>query len=108
MKPNNLGKKYLVEQCQKISIFDYIKTANRELKKFIISSQLESEGLDIQLTTSNTGFGGVRFWFICPQCSRRVGVLYNHPISQILGCRVCLNLEYRCRRYKGMIEEKSG
>jgi hypothetical protein len=33
-----------------------------------------------------------------------VGILYVHPITHAVGCRTCLGLEYRKRRFKGMAE----
>ena len=104
MSPNNLGKKYLVEQCQKISISKYLRRAKRELKKQLISSQLELEGLNIDLVYSHTGYKGVRYWFACPLCGRRSGVLFRHPANNTLGCRICLNLVYRSNRYEKMAE----
>ena len=107
MKTNNLGKKYLVEQCQRINITDYNRQAKNKIKELLINSQIELGGEQIELTTSQTNYKGTRYWFKCPICSNRVGVLFKHPISQILGCRMCLGLEYRCRRYKGMVESMS-
>jgi hypothetical protein len=43
-------------------------------------------------------------WFKCPLCGSRVGVLFRHPAANTVGCRRCLKLEYRKRRYKGMVE----
>jgi hypothetical protein len=106
MKSNDLGKKLLVEECQKISVNLFLKKAKSGLKETLISSQLDVQGLAIQLTTSKTGFGGIRHWFECPMCKARVGVLYAHPLNQQIGCRQCLGLEYRKRRYKGMIENQ--
>lgn len=106
MKPNNLGKKYLTDQCRQISVESYLKKVKRELKKSLINFQIELEGVNIELATSFTGYKGLRYWFKCPLCGNRVGVLFKHPISQILGCRMCLGLEYRCRRYKGMLESR--
>jgi hypothetical protein len=106
MKPNDLGKKLLVEECQKISVNLFLRKAKSGLKENLISSQIETQGLSIKLTTSKTGFGGIRYWFECPICKIRVGVLYAHPLNQKVGCRQCLSLEYRKRRYKGMIESK--
>ena len=103
-KTNNLGRKYLVENCQQIAVSTYLKKTKINLKKLILESLLNTEGIDIELTTSKTHFNGLRLWFKCPLCHRRIGIIYKHPISQILGCRVCLELEYRCRRYKGMVE----
>lgn len=104
MSPNDLGKKFLVEECQKISVNLFLRKAKRGLKKTFLSFQLEVQGLTIQLTTSMTGFGGIRYWFECPICKARIGVLYAHPLNQQIGCRQCLGLEYRKRRYKGMVE----
>lgn len=104
LKPNNLGKKYLVEQCPKINISDYLRQAKNKLKESIINSRVELDGLEVELVASKTCYNGLRFWFKCPLCNKRAGLLYKHPISRILGCRTCLNLEYRSRRYKGMIE----
>jgi len=70
----------------------------------LIKSSIEAGGHDILLSSSITGFGGTRYWFSCPICNRRSGVLYKHPVSQILGCRRCLNLDYRKHRYGKMVE----
>jgi len=104
LNPNDLGKKYLVEECQKIRIEDFLKTYRNKLKELVLNSELEVLGLRIKLTTSKTCYNGIRFWFKCPLCNKRSGVLYEHPLTNKIGCRKCLNLEYRRRRYKGMIE----
>jgi len=102
--PNSLGKKLLVEQCQKIVANDLLRLSSKTLKKALLEAKIETTGHDIGLIAGNTGFGGLRYWLKCPKCSRRVGIVYKHPLTNELGCRVCLNLEYRKRRYKGMIE----
>ena len=58
----------------------------------------------IGLMPSKTAFGGIRYWFKCPVCEMRIGVLFIHPLNRKVGCKKCLNLDYRSRRYKGMIE----
>jgi hypothetical protein len=102
LTPYNLG--LLVEGCRKIKISDFLRKYRNEIKKTIIESELEILGLNINLTTSKTCYNGIRFWFKCPLCKKRVGVLFKHPLNNTIGCRKCLNLEYRKRRYKGMIE----
>lgn len=102
MTPNNLG--LLVEECKKIKLSDFLKRYRAGLKEALIKSELEIEGINIELATSMTGYGGVRVWFKCPLCGLRVGVLFRHPVNGAMGCRKCLNLEYRKRRYKGMME----
>jgi len=104
MSPNDFGKKYLTEQCQKIKITDFVRESTSQLKETLINASLEAEGYVLLLSRSKTGFGGTRFWFSCPICNQRVGVLYRHPVSQILGCRRCLRLDYRKHRYSKMIE----
>lgn len=40
-------------------------------------------------------FGGRRSWFLCPDCGRRVGVLY---IGRQFACRRCCGLAYASQR----------
>jgi len=106
MIPNDLGKVFLVEECQRIELSDLLKKCRRSIKEALLKSRLETLGVSFYLTTSNTGYGGERIWFECPQCRRRVGTLFLHPITNDAGCRLCLKLEYRKRRFKGMVELK--
>ena len=98
------GKNILVEDCQKLSISSYLRKAKEKLKDVLINAEVESENLTIELTSSRTHFKGIRYWFKCPQCKGRVGTLFIHPLTKIIGCRKCLSLEYKSRRYNGMIE----
>ena len=104
LNPNDLGKKYLVEECQKIRIENFLQSYRNKLKELVLTSELEVLGLKIELTTSKTYYNGIRFWFKCPLCNSRVGVLFKHPFNKGIGCRKCFNLEYKKRRYKGMLE----
>ena len=106
MTVNNLGNNLLVEDCSKIAVADLIREYRIKLKESFLTSQLEMMSVNVRLTTSQTGNKGTRFWFVCPKCERRVGLLLRHPLQGTIGCRLCLNLEYRKRRYKGMIEGK--
>lgn len=106
MSPNDFGKKLLTEQCQQIRIYDLVRKARIKLKESFISNSIKLDDYSILLNKSKTGFGGVRYWFCCPSCNRRAGIVYKHPITGQLGCRICLGLDYRKHRYKGMIEEK--
>ena len=107
MKPNDLGKIFLVEECQKISMNTFSAQAKKKLKETLLLSQIEVMNRNIDLTTSDMHFGGVRHWFKCPMCQRRVGTLFVHPVSHKVACRGCLGLEYRKRRYKGMVENST-
>lgn len=48
----------------------------------------------IRLATTRPYFGGVRWWFTCPGCNRRVGRLYLPPHEQHFRCRCCYGLAY--------------
>jgi hypothetical protein len=102
--PYDLGKQVLVEDCQKISISGYIREANRKLKETLLTAEVQLANKSIELTPSKTAFGGTRYWFKCPLCAGRAGTLFAHPLTSEIGCRECLGLEYKSRRYKGMIE----
>jgi len=104
MKPNDFGKKFLVEECQKISISVLVKQANNRLREALLSSEIEITGMKLELTTSPVHFGGTRYWFKCPLCQKRVGTMFIHPLNTQTGCRTCLGLDYRKRRFKGMLE----
>ena len=106
LKPNDLGRKFLVEECQKVSIKTFIKKVKDSLKEALLKIELNCQEINIRISTSITSRNGVRYWFECPMCQRRAGIIYVHPITGILGCRTCLNLEYRSRRYKGMVENE--
>ena len=55
--------------------------------------------LPVSLLTTQTQFGGFRWWFECPLngsgCNRRVGRLYLPPKARLFGCRRCHRLSYR-------------
>lgn len=46
----------------------------------------------IRLDQTSCNFGGYRYWFICPDCGKRIGVLYGAGIRFL--CRHCYNLAY--------------
>lgn len=106
MLPNNLGKIFLTDECDRIAISDFVKITRKWLKEEILKSKLAVNNLPIELAKSHTGYGGERFWWICPMCGRRCGILYRHPIDQQIACRKCLRLKYRSNAKKGMIENQ--
>jgi hypothetical protein len=104
MTPDDFGRKFLVEDCQRIEVISLLRKYRHDFKRIALDSEIEAAGTKIEFELSKTGFGGERVWFKCPLCRARVGVLFKHPLSLVLGCRKCLNLDYRKRRYKGMVE----
>jgi len=53
----------------------------------------------VAVTSTRLRGGGTRPWFTCPRCRRRVGKLYA-TAANVLGCRVCLKLVYKCQYRK--------
>lgn len=104
ISPNDLGKNNLVEHSQRIKIDDIVRRINKEVKQQTLQSQIEVMGFKLSLLTSKTRFNGTRYWFACPICNHRVGMIYKHPISLHVGCRNCLKINYMKQRFKGMIE----
>lgn len=47
----------------------------------------------VSLVYSTSPHGGKRPWFACPQCQRRVGILYHVPAHPFF-CRRCCDLAY--------------
>lgn len=74
------------------------------MKELILNSEIEALGWHLEIATSKTHYNGLRLWFKCPICGLRAGVVFRHPITNAVGCRKCLKLEYKKRRYKGMAE----
>ena len=107
LTPNNLGKnRFMVEDCWKIGIKDILDSYKPRIKEILLASRIELMEIEIDLMTSITNFNGTRYWFKCPICHLRAGNIYKHPLINMIGCRRCLNLDYKKQRYKGMIEEK--
>jgi len=53
--------------------------------------------LPVALTSSLLHHRGHRWWFSCPACGRRVGVLHLPPGEVFFACRACHDLSYRSR-----------
>lgn len=56
------------------------------------------EAEDFSLTWTPCHYGGWRAWFVCPECGKRVGILYLG--ERFLRCRACSGLAYACQRQK--------
>ena len=51
----------------------------------------------VSLLTTPCNLGGIRYWFACPTCLGRVGVIYLAPGDIHFRCRPCNNLSYHSR-----------
>jgi hypothetical protein len=60
------------------------------------SASGERRGVRGNLTTTETRFGGVRYWWSCPGCWGRCRVLYAYPARgrERFCCRRCQGLRY--------------
>jgi len=48
----------------------------------------------VRLVGTPQPFGGLRWWFLCPACNRRVLKLHLPPGGNLFGCRTCYRLTY--------------
>ncbi len=60
----------------------------------------ETMEIVVRFTQTTCAYSGVRQWFICPNCQRRVGILILYPPTVV--CRHCLNLTYSCQNEHAM------
>lgn len=51
--------------------------------------------LRLRFATSRCHFGGIRYWFICSVCGKRIGRLYVTMSANEFKCRRCHNLTYQ-------------
>jgi hypothetical protein len=66
-----------------------------------VEEEYREQDYHVRLTTTPCHFGGVRHWFLCPRCFKRVGVLYRTG-QRRFACRKCLNLTYESTRLSGI------
>lgn len=52
----------------------------------------------VSIATTTPNYGGVRYWWLCPHCQRRVRILYG---GQLFLCRTCHNLTYETTQQAG-------
>lgn len=55
-----------------------------------------SDGIMLQSTRPQ--YGGRRWWFTCPICERRAGVVYLDSRRGRFSCRLCAGLAYRSQQ----------
>ena len=82
-----------VEDCQKITVQNIKDSLND-------GAELDINGTLVRLISTRCNYGGNRYWFVCPSCSNRVGVLYRKPLNQVFICRKCNDLTYQTVKYR--------
>lgn len=55
----------------------------------------------ILLTHTRPNFGGLRWWFHCPRCKRRVTSLHKPVDASAYLCRHCFDLAYESTQLSG-------
>ncbi len=81
--------KLIYEQLPKLTIQQVKHHLNG---KSSISFNCEDRRFSIQMAYSPCHFGGLRPWFVCPLCGRRVSSLLY--VQHRFGCRHCFNTCY--------------
>jgi len=100
---NDLGNffmsKTLIEHCQPVS------ASSLGLAAFNPTS-IEINGQLVKVTATECNYGGIRIWFVCPNCQKRMGKLFRKPMSKSFFCRRCNDLTYLSTRLRrSLIEE---
>ena len=91
--------KTLIEHCQPVSV------ASLGLAAFNPSS-IEINGQLVKISVTRCNYGGLRVWFVCPNCQKRVGKLFKKPLAEKFFCRSCNDLAYLSTRIRrSLIEE---
>lgn len=100
MSPRDLDQILTTDVCSQISCSDLMRATKQLLKQQILKQKACVDGVSIDITFSETGNGGLRYWFTCPICEKRCEVIYKHPLTQNIGCRTCLGLKYKSQVVK--------
>ena len=88
-------KEEIFQQKPVISIGEFELLLDKKLAEVSALSLKNKSPLRIIITHTVPNYGGKRYWFICPGCKRRVGVLYIIEYDDIFKCRDCYNLIYQ-------------
>ena len=71
-----------------------------DFQSMVLSYQMKSTDelveQRVQTQTSPCNLGGHRHWFTCPQCSKRVAVLY--ALGRYFACRLCGGVGYATQK----------
>lgn len=79
---------------EKVRIQDYKCLKQTDVKSVFVGSQL------VGVTTTPCNYGGVRYWFKCPRCRGRCGVLYSRHGMTEWRCHKCYQIIYESQEDK--------
>lgn len=85
------------------SLNDYPQLSIKAYRKQLHHQQVQSIAMsyqyrgktycyNVKLLKTQPNYGGYRYWFACPKCCKRVGVLY---CAGIYVCRHCIGANYQ-------------
>lgn len=62
----------------------------------LVSSEPSYLSTSLSLSSTLLASGGQRWWFLCPHCQRRTGILYGSVCHSTISwrCRICGGLRY--------------
>jgi len=100
LNPSDLDKNQSLENLTKINIDQFVRQVNKDLKRSLLESRLETIYGNLSLTTTRTRFEGSKYWFICPKCLGRAGTLYLSENLAKFICRKCQRILYYKQKYK--------
>ncbi|MBZ0285699.1 MAG: hypothetical protein K8L97_33530 [Anaerolineae bacterium] len=72
------------------------------------SGQPVPQSYIIQLISTACNYGGVRWWFQCPRCQRRIGCIYKPGNAYRFACRQCHDLRYTSSQEAHQYDRKGG
>lgn len=109
--------RYTVEDCERLSISALLQrnllaedalmpvylrapclTLEIERDGARVSVRIRQTGQVVRLRESLLNYGGLRWWFACPACSKRRTDLYLPPYGDKFLCRACHDLAYQSSR----------
>lgn len=105
MPSNDYGNSQLNEDLRSVSVTTIINSLRTGFKLSLQTRPVMINKTPVTMVPTRTGFGGYRYWFVCPTCGGRAGKVYVYGVS--VSCRKCLSLTYRSSRFKGMVEGKN-
>ena len=71
---------------------DYLSTSQPDSLEFNYSYRDQSYSYKVKLLKTCCNYGGHRYWWSCPKCCKRVGVLY---CAGVYVCRYCIGANYQ-------------
>ena len=88
----------VIESCTRIGIEDLKRDGRLPKTAGSLFLSFNETGEEVMLTHTDGNFGGIRWWFVCPRCGRRIAHLYRPSDRSRFLCRHCHKLTYTLKR----------